>query len=294
VDSERRPLPGTVKPQRFRPRFHWELLACGVSGHELVGIDAARLDPEDHVVALEQDGQRWHRCLRCDSWLPLPPPEHPERQNMPAREEIMLPLRGRALRDKIVLRLIAINRALHFLLLGLLGIGILVFASHREELRGEFYKVATAIQQVVGGGPVQEEKVGLLGELNKLFSLQSSTLVGVGLVVLGYAAIEGIEAVGLWLQKRWAEYLTLIVTASFLPLEVYEISHHVTPFKVIAFVLNVAVVLYLLIGKRLFGLRGGAAADEAERERDVGWPALERATPGLGRARTPVPEPEPG
>jgi uncharacterized membrane protein (DUF2068 family) len=213
---------------------------------------------------------------------------------MPAREEIMLPLRGRALRDKIVLRLIAINRALHFLLLGLLGIGILVFASHREELRGEFYKVATAIQQVVGGGPVQEEKVGLLGELNKLFSLQSSTLVGVGLVVLGYAAIEGIEAVGLWLQKRWAEYLTLIVTASFLPLEVYEIAHHVTPFKVIAFVLNVAVVLYLLIGKRLFGLRGGAAADEAERERDVGWPALERATPGLGGARTPVPEPEPG
>jgi uncharacterized membrane protein (DUF2068 family) len=289
-----RPLPGTVKPRRFRPRFHWELISCGVGGHELVGIDSARLDPEDHVIALEQDGQRWHRCLRCDSWLPLPPPDHPERDRMPERDDIELPLRGRALRDKIVLRLIAINRGLHFVLLGVLGVAILLFASHREELRGEFYKVATAIQQTVGGGPVQDEKVGILGELNKLFSLHSTTLTGVGLAVLGYAAIEGVEAVGLWLQKRWAEYLTLIVTASFLPLEVWEMVHKLTPFKLIAFVINVAVVLYLLLAKRLFGLRGGAEAEERERGRDMGWAALERATPGLGRARPPVPQPEPG
>ena len=289
--GDQRPLPGTTKPQRFRPRFHWELLACGVGGHELVGIDCAELDPEDHVVALEQDGQRWHRCLRCDSWLPLPPPDEPARERMPPREEIELPLRGRALRDKFVLRLIAINRGFHFLVLALLGIAILVFAARREELRGEFYRVATAIQRTVGGGPVQEEHVGILGELNKLFSLRSSTLTGVGLTVLGYSAIEGIEAVGLWLQKRWAEYLTLIVTASFLPLEVYEMVHHLTPFKAIAFVINVAVVLYLLLGKRLFGLRGGAAADAAERERDMGWDALERATPWLDRTRAPLPQP---
>jgi uncharacterized membrane protein (DUF2068 family) len=288
-----RPLPGTVKPQRFRPRLHWELLACGVSGHELVGLDCARLDPEDHVVALEQEGQRWHRCLRCDSWLPLPPPTEPARERMPPREDIELPLRGRALRDKIVLRLIAINRGFHFLVLALLGIAILVFASRQEQLRGEFYRVATAIQRTVGGGPVQEEHVGILGELNKLFSLRSSTLTGVGFAVLGYSAVEGVEAVGLWLQKRWAEYLTLIVTASFLPLEVYEMAHSLTPFKAIAFVLNVAVVLYLLLAKRLFGLRGGAEAEEAERAHDVGWGALERATPGLGGTRPPLPEPRP-
>ncbi len=40
-------------------------------------------------------------------------------------------------------------------------------------------------------------------------------------------------------------------------------------------------MVYLLWAKRLFGIRGGAAADEAERERDVGWAALERATPEL-------------
>ena len=45
-------------------------------------------------------------------------------------------------------------------------------------------------------------------------------------------------------------------------------------------IVNVAIVLYLLLAKRLFGLRGGGALERAERERDIGWPALERGTPG--------------
>jgi hypothetical protein len=63
------PPPGTVKPRRYFPRFHWELLACGVGGHHFVGTDAAQLRPEDALIAREIDGWRWHRCLRCDSWL---------------------------------------------------------------------------------------------------------------------------------------------------------------------------------------------------------------------------------
>ena len=65
----------------------------------------------------------------------------------------------------------------------------------------------------------------------------------------------GIEAVGLWYQRRWAEYLTFLVTTSLLPLEIYEIATRTTALKVIAFVINVAVVVYLLFAKRLFGLR---------------------------------------
>ena len=279
-----RSLPGTVKPRRFRPRFHYELLVCGNRGHELVGTDARELDPHDPLLAFEADGVRWHRCLRCDSWLPLAPPDHPEHARIPTRDEIELPLRGRPLRDRVVLRLIALDRALHFIVLLALGIAILVFASRQEQLRGQFYRIATAVQRAVGGGPVQSEKVGLLGELNKLFSLRSSTLSTVGIGVLAYAILEGVEAVGLWLQKRWAEYLTFIATAIFLPLEVYEMSHHLTPFKVIAFIINLAVVVYLLVAKRLFGIRGGAAAEEAQRERDMGWQALEAATPWAAEA----------
>jgi len=49
---------------------------------------------------------------------------------------------------------------------------------------------------------------------------------------------------------------------------------------VVAFLVNVAIALYLLLAKRLFGLRGGALVEERERERDIGWEALERTAPG--------------
>lgn len=77
----------------MRPRLHHELLACGLAGHALIGIDARQLS-EDTLLAREIDGVRWHRCLRCDSWLPVHPPDAPAREHPPAREEIDLPLRG--------------------------------------------------------------------------------------------------------------------------------------------------------------------------------------------------------
>ncbi len=277
-------IPGTTKPRRFVPKFHYELIACGVAGHELIGTDAEELRPEDASVAREAGHDlRWHRCLRCDSWLPLRPPEEPTRKYPPDRAEVKVPLRGKALRDKIVLRLIAINRAFHFLVLGAIAAAIFVFAAHRGDLHDPVFKVLTDLQGSFGG-PTHGNH-GVFGEIRHLFSVQSGTLTKIGFVVSSYAIIEGVEAVGLWLMKRWAEYLTLIVTASLLPLEVYELLHKFTPFKVLALVINIAIVVYLLFAKRLFGLRGGAAADEAEREADSGWPAIDRGTPAAVPAR---------
>jgi uncharacterized membrane protein (DUF2068 family) len=272
-------LPGVrlVEPSRFRPRFHYELLVCGISGHELIGVDARELRPEDELVARVIDGVRWHRCLRCDSWLPVPQPASAARALPPDPDEIDLPLRGKPLRDKIVLRLIAVNRAFHFLVLGAIAALIFLFASHRDALRSRAYRVIVDLQTGASGG--QPPRHGLLHQIERGFSLQSDTIKLVGGVFAVYAAVEGLEAWGLWFQKRWAEYLTFLVTASLLPLEVYELAHRLTPFKALAFVINVAVVAYLLFAKRLFGLRGGAAADERERERDVGWEALGRTAP---------------
>jgi uncharacterized membrane protein (DUF2068 family) len=273
------------QPRRFVPRFHWELLVCGLAGHELVGLDARTLRPQDAVVAREAGGVRWHRCLRCDSWLPLPPPgpAAATRDVPPDRDEIALPLRGKPLRDKIVLRLIAVNRALHFLGLGLLGTAILLFSANRADLRDVVLRIVADVSGESTGGSASSGS-GLTHRIDELFTLRSSRLHLFAAIALLYAAVEGVEAVGLWYAKRWAEYLTLIVTASLLPVEVYELAHHVTPFKVLALIVNVAVVAYLLYAKRLFGLRGGAAADEALKERDVGWPALEAGAPGTASA----------
>lgn len=270
--------PGTQDP-RHRRQLDWELITCGVRGHTLVGRDVEAAREEDARLICDQDGLRWHRCLRCDTWVALPRPQAPARRHLPDRSEIVVPTRGRALRDRIVLRLIACDRALHFLVLGLLGLGVLLFASDRAQLKSGYYRILTALQGGVGGGPVQTTgHVGILHELDKLFTLQSGTLHVVGFALIAFALLEGGEGVGLWLGKRWAEYLTFVSTAILLPFEVYEIVNRGTVLKVIGFVINLAVVIYLLVRKRLFGLRGGAAADDAERESDAGWPALERAT----------------
>jgi uncharacterized membrane protein (DUF2068 family) len=271
--------PGTQPPRRLRPRLHWELIACGLQGHELIGTDAAAVRPSDAlVVRTGADGMRWHRCVRCDSWLPLAPPAAATRELPPERDEIALPLRGRALRDKIVLRLIAVDRAFHFLLLTFLGVVILLVASHETTLRDQFYRVVTDLQGSLGG-PISADKKGLVEEIQRLLSMKHSELRLIGVLVIAYGVLEGVEAVGLWLGRRWAEYLTFLATTVLLPLEVYELAHRVTPLKIFAFVLNIAVVVYLLYAKRLFGLRGGGAAEHAARERDIGWEALERALP---------------
>ena len=272
--------PGTAKPQRFLPKLHYELLVCGLRGHELLGADVAEVRESDALIVREQDGLRWYRCLRCDSWLPLPAPERPSRRYMPAREQIQLPLRGKPLRDKIILRLIAVDRAIHFLVLALLALAVFLIAAHEQELRQRFYRLLADIQGGVGGGPLESTHTGLVGDLDRLFSLDRGTLHLVGAGLIGYALLEGAEAVGLWFQRRWAEYLTFVATTLLVPLEVYELTVRVSWFKLAALIVNVAIVLYLLLAKRLFGLRGGGALERAERERDIGWPALERGTPG--------------
>ena len=274
----RKPPPGIEKPSRFRPKFHYELLVCGTAGHELVGLDAAELRPEDALYARDEGGVRWYRCLRCDSWLPLERPEKPLREHPPERDQIELPLRGKALRDKIVLRLIAIDRAIHFVVLATLAVVILLFAKNAAHLRQPVYKALADLESGLGG---PARKHGVINEIHHLFSLQQGTLTKIGLVVAAYAAIEGLEAVGLWLQKRWAEYLTFVATTALIPLEIYEIATKGSPLKVLTLIINVAVVAYLLWAKRLFGIRGGARAEHEERMRDSGWQALESvlATP---------------
>jgi uncharacterized membrane protein (DUF2068 family) len=275
--------PGTVPPARFRPRFHYELITCGLRGHALLGTDAAALDSPDPgfdvaLVVRESGDRRWHRCLRCDSWVPLPPPAAPTRDRLPTRTEVDLPLRGRALRDRFVLRLIAIDRLLHVVGLALAAVAVFVFLADREALRTPFFAVLGTLRQTIGIGDGVRD--GIVGEVTRAFTASDRAIVLVGLALAAYALLEGVEALGLWWGRRWAEYLTLVATSVLLIPEIYELTVRVTPTKVVALVVNVAVVVYLLVAKRLFGLRGGAAAEEAARAADQGWDALARTAPG--------------
>jgi uncharacterized membrane protein (DUF2068 family) len=259
--------PGTEKTRRYVPKLRYELLSCALNGHLLLGTDAAELRPEDELFAREDDGLRWYRCMRCDSWLALPPPEHPARKYPAPRDEVELPLRGRALRDRYVLRLIAIERVFHFLVLGALGAAILLFADNRDVLNQDFTSVLKNLQGGLGG-PVASSSHGIVHDLRHLFAISITSLYLVGVAVVAYAVLEGVEAVGLWLGKRWAEYLTFIATIVFVPYEIYELTKSVSALKVVALVLNLAVAVYLLLAKRLFGLRGGGKAEQAAHDAD--------------------------
>ena len=119
----------------------------------------------------------------------------PARDVPPERDEIELPPRGKPLRDKIVLRLIAINRALHFVVLGAIAIAIFVFASHRDALREQGVPGASSTcrraRAAAGRRPT-----GSLHEIERSFSLRVGHDQARRPVFAVYALIEGIEAFG--------------------------------------------------------------------------------------------------
>jgi uncharacterized membrane protein (DUF2068 family) len=268
---------------RWKDKISFELLDCGWHGHLLAGTDAAAVRPEDDVFVRELGGLRWHRCLRCDAWVPGTAAASPARPYPPERAEIELPLRGRPLREQYVLRLIAIERVLHFLVLGVLAVAIFLFAANRSLLRRDFVRIVIDLQGGVGG-PVHNTSGSVEHELTRLFSISTRTLVITGVLVAAYALLEGVEAVGLWRGLRWAAYLTFVATTLLVPLEVYEIIHKPTALKAITLVINLAIVVYLVYTKRLFGVRGGARAEDDLRREDAGWSAIERATPPPAQA----------
>ncbi len=82
--------------------------------------------------------------------------------------------------------------------------------------------------------------------LEKLELLSAKQLKALSIGSFFYAAIVLTEGTGLALRKRWAEYFTIIVTGSFLPLEIYELIHRVTAIKIVVMAINLAILGYLI------------------------------------------------
>ena len=82
--------------------------------------------------------------------------------------------------------------------------------------------------------------------LDKAPLLSDRLLRRIGLAAFAYAGIGIVEGIGLYLEKAWAEYLTLAITASFLPWEIFEILRRVTWFRCGLLVANLLIFFYLL------------------------------------------------
>jgi uncharacterized membrane protein (DUF2068 family) len=163
-----------------------------------------------------------------------------------------------------VLRVLAVERVLRALLLFGGAYALLRFRSSQATLRDLFAKDLPAARPLADRLGVDVDHSSLVNLVSHALSVKTSTLLLIAAVVGAYGALELVEGVGLWLLRRWAEYLTVIATAAFLPLEIHELTKSVTPTKLIALVINIAAVVYLLLAKRLFGIRGGRAAYERD------------------------------
>jgi uncharacterized membrane protein (DUF2068 family) len=76
-------------------------------------------------------------------------------------------------------------------------------------------------------------------------SLPRERLELVAAAVFAYSALFSIEGIGLWLGRRWGEYLTLVATMSLIPVELVELVRHPGSGVVSALLLNLGVVAYL-------------------------------------------------
>jgi uncharacterized membrane protein (DUF2068 family) len=81
--------------------------------------------------------------------------------------------------------------------------------------------------------------------LQWISGLSESRMHTLRFVTLAYAAVFTVEGVGLWMRRRWAEWLTTIITASLIPLEVWEMIHNPTIGAALVLVANIAIVWYL-------------------------------------------------
>jgi uncharacterized membrane protein (DUF2068 family) len=237
---------------------------CSRRGHVTPAALVERLRPEDAGLGVDLgDGRRMARCTRCDVWIATTPPAEPIRKTLPDLRDMKVPRRGKPLREAIIIRLIAIDRALHSILFGLLAAVLILLELNLGSLHDE---VSRILRDIAGDTGQQAGRGFIVTELAKLLNLNKDTLLLLAATAIAYCVVEGVEAVGLWRERRWAEYLTAIATAGFLPFEIKEIVDKVTVLRVTALVLNIAILLWLLWRKRLFGLNGGVKAAEAEEE----------------------------
>ena len=241
--------------------WHTETWVCSMRGHVAPAAKVRTLRGQDRRLGIDlPDGDRLVRCLRCDVWLdvPIPSAKAATTDVLPDVADLPKPRRGKVLQEAVLLRLIAINKGVHAVAFGILAVVLAVLTFKLPGLQAAARDIDEQLAGPVAQTGQQASRADVSHWLHRLIGLHRSALTILLVTAIAYCLIESIESVGLWREKRWAEYLTAVATAGLLPFEVHELLDRVTVFRLGALVVNVAILVWLVWAKHLFGVRGGA------------------------------------
>jgi uncharacterized membrane protein (DUF2068 family) len=238
----------------YARQMDWSLFGCARKGHLTYAPDEPEL--RERLMAPTAGGPAW-RCLRCGAFV-----TDGQHSSGPAADAPLV-RRGKELRSALILRVFAVERFLRFLIIGAAAYGVWRFRYDRAGIQRAFNNDLPAIRALYRDMGFSVSQSKLLGLIQHSFTLDSRTLTYLAAGLAGYAVIELIESVGLWQGKRWGEYFAMVATSVFLPYEIYDLTVKITWLRVVAFVVNLLLVVYLVWTKRLLGVRGGKKAYDA-------------------------------
>ena len=172
------------------------------------------------------------------------------------------------MRSAFILRIFAIERFVRALVIAAAAFGVWRLSYSRTSLEHEFDHALPDVRRLYLDLGFNFSQSKLIGLVNHALQLNSRTLGYLAIGLAAYAIIEIVEGVGLWLQERWGEYFAMVATSIFLPYEVYDLTVKFTVLRLLTFLVNLALVVYLVVSRRLFGVRGGRKAYEARLRED--------------------------
>ncbi len=255
----------------------WSLFGCARSGHVTYEPDEPGL--RERLKASTAVATAC-RCLRCGAFVVAG--HGGQHGSGPASAAPLVP-RGKELRGALILRAFAIERFLRFLVFAGAAYGVWRFKYDRAGVQRTFNKALPAIRDLYKALGFNVNHSKLLGLIQHAFTLDSRTITWLAIGLAGYAVIELVESIGLWLAKRWGEYFAVVATSVFIPYEVYDLTVKVTWLRLLAFLVNLLLVVYLVWSRRLFGVRGGgeayAARLRSESVVEIEQAALDAASP---------------
>jgi len=106
--------------------------------------------------------------------------------------------------------------------------------------------IAETLSPIIAELHIDPENRHFARPLASIWALDDRALKRIGAGAFFYAALLSTEGIGLLLRQRWAEYFTVLVTGSFIPLELYELARRATMTRLVVLAINVAIVCYLI------------------------------------------------